>query len=126
MEFLDANIFIYAFYENENTEKCQEIIKNGGATNSLVLTETFNTLQRITTKEKAEKAIRGILKLNIEIISLDTNLIFESLKRIDQYNLSFSDLIHYTCAFLNNCDSIISYDKNFGNEKNLKIKRREP
>ena len=126
MEFLDSNVFVQAFYENENTEKCQEIIKKGGLTNTLVLTETFHIVEKIVNREKAEKVIKGILKSNIEIIDLDINLIFESLKKINQHKLSFYDMIHYTCALLNNCSSILSYDKDFDNEKNIEIKRREP
>lgn len=126
MDFLDSNIFVQAFYENENTEKCQEIIKNGGLTDTLVLTEAFHVIEKIVNREKAERAIKGILKLNIEIIDLNINLIFESLKRINRYKLSFYDIIHYTCALLNNCSSILSYDEDFDNEKNLEIKRKEP
>ncbi len=125
MDFLDSNVFVQAFYENENTEKCQEIIKNGGLTDALALVETFHIIEKVVSKEKAEKAIKGILKSNIEIIDLNVNLIFESLKRVGQHKLSFYDIIHYTCAFLNNCNSIISYDKDF-DEKDLEIKRKEP
>ena len=62
MDFLDSNIIVQAFYENKNTEKCQEIIKNGGLTDTLVLTEAFHIIEKITNKERAEKAIKGILK----------------------------------------------------------------
>ena len=123
MNFLDSNIFVQAFYENENTEKCQEIIRNGGLSDTLVLAETFHIIEKILNKEKAEKAVKGILKSSIEIIDLDINLIFESLKRVSMHKLSFYDTIHYTCALLNNCSSILSYDKNFNN---LEIPRQEP
>ena len=123
MEFLDANIFIYAFYENEYTEKCQEAIKNGGITNTLILAETFNTLDRITNKEKAHKAVKSLLKSNLHITNLDINTIFEALKRINKHKLSIYDMIHYASALLNNCESILSYDKDFDN---LEIPRREP
>ena|SRR3989344_3178496 len=123
MEFIDTNILVYSFYENEYMEKCQETIKNGGITNILALTEAFNALEKITNKEKAEKVIKSLLKSNLQIVDLDISILFEALKKIGKYNLSMFDMIHYTSALLNNCESIISYDKDFDN---LEIKRIEP
>ncbi len=123
MRFIDSNIFAYAFYDNENTEKCQKIIKEGGLTNTFNLIEAFSVIEKQTNREKAERCIKGILKSNIEIINVDINLFFESLKRITKYKLSIFDMVHYICAIMNNCDSIISYDKDFDN---LEIPREEP
>lgn len=121
MDFLDSNIIAYAFYSNKFTEKCQEVIKKGGVTNTFVLIEAFHILG--VNKEVAERSIRSLLKSNIQIINVDVNLLFESLKRINKYKLSIFDMVHYTCALLNKCDKIISYDGDFNN---LQIPRYEP
>ena len=123
MRFLDSNIIAYAFYDNENTEKCQRVIREGGMINTFNLIEAFFIIEKQTDKEKAEKCIKSLLKSNIEIIDVDINLVYESLKRIKKYQLSIFDMIHFTCALLNNCDSFVSYDNDFNN---LEISREEP
>ncbi|MBI2632176.1 hypothetical protein HYW75_04180 [Candidatus Pacearchaeota archaeon] len=45
MRFIDSNILAYAFYENENREKCQNFIKEGGIINTVNLIESFNLRQ---------------------------------------------------------------------------------
>ncbi len=122
MRFLDSNIIAYAFYENENRERCQELIKGEGIINTLNLIEAYNIIQFETNdKEYAKKAITSLLKSNIKIVDIDVNIIFEALKRIEKYkNLKFLDLIHYTTALLNNCNEFASYNKDFDN---LEIKR---
>lgn len=123
MKFLDSNIIAYAFYDNENTEKCQKIIKEGGITNTFNLVEAFFIIEKQTNREKAEKCIKSLLKSNIEIIDMNINLVYEALKRINKYKLSIFDMIHYTCALMNNCSSIVSYDSDFNG---LEILREEP
>ena len=123
MEFLDSNILAYAFYDNEYTEECQEAIKEGGITNTFNLIEAFFIIEKETTRERAQKCIKGLLKSNIQIVAIDMNLLFEALKKINQYKLSIFDMIHYACAISNNCSSIKSYDADFDN---LEIPRKEP
>lgn len=124
MRFLDSNIFAYAFYENEHQEKCQQAIREGGITNTIVLVEAFNIIEWQTGRENATKVIRGLLKSNIHIVDGNMNLIFETLKRAEKYKrLKFMDLLHYTTALTQACESILSYDSDFNN---LEIKREEP
>lgn len=123
MQFLDANIFIYSAYENKDMEKCHEIIRAGGMTDTLVLAETFNIVEKTTDMKRAQRFIKSILKSNIKIEDISQNIIFESLKKIDDYNLSIFDMIHYITAKLNDCNTIISYDTDFDN---LEIPRQEP
>jgi len=124
MRFIDSNVLVSAFYKNDNLEACQEIIRKGGVTNTLVLAESFHVLERITKdKERAKKAIRALLRSNIEIIDLNINIFFESVKRIDSFNLKIFDMIHYISAKMSGCASIISYDKDFDNTD---LKRKEP
>ncbi len=122
MRYLDSNIIAYAFYENENREKCKELIKGEGIIDTFNLVEAYNIIQFETNdKEYAKKVITSLLKSNLKIIDVNINIIFEALKRVEKYkNLKFLDLVHYTVALLYSCNEIASYDKDFDN---LEIKR---
>lgn len=124
MIFIDSNVLAYAFYDNNKRENCRQIIKKGGVINTVNLIEAYNIIQFEVDGEHATKSIKSLLKSNLLIIDSDINLVFEALKRVHKYkNLKFMDIFHYSCALINNCDSIVSYDKDFDN---LDIPREEP
>lgn len=123
MKFFDSNVLAYAFYENAHLEKCQHAISEGGMTDAFNLIEAFFIIENETSRERAQKSIKSLLKSNIHLIEVDVNVIFESLKKINTYKLSIFDAIHYTCALLSGCSSILSYDSDFNG---LEIKREEP
>ena len=124
MKFLDTNVLAFAFYKNEYTEECQKAIREGGLVDVFNLAEAFFIIEKETrSRENAQKCIRGLLKSNIQIVDADVNLLFEALKRVNNLKLSIFDSIHYSCALINGCDAIISYDKDFDN---LDIPREEP
>lgn len=124
MKFLDSNVLAYAFYSNEHMHKCQRAITEGGLVDSFNLVEAFFVIEKETgSRETAQRAVRGLLKSNIEVTDVDAALVFEAIKRSSRFKLSIFDLIHYNCALLNGCSSIVSYDKDFDN---LDIPREEP
>ena len=123
MKFLDSNVLAYAFYSNDYTIKCQNAIKEGGIVDTFNLAEAFFIIEKETgSRELAQKSIKSLLKSNIQIVDVDVNIIFETLKKINHYKLSIFDMIHYSCAIML-CDSIVSYDKDFDG---LEIQRIEP
>src|SRR3989344_1985998 len=114
MKFLDTNILAFAFYKNEYTEECQNALREGGLVDVFNLVEAFFIIEKETkSRETAQKCIRSLLKSNIQIIDADVNLLFEALKRVNSLKLSIFDSIHYSCAIINGCDAIVSYDKDF-------------
>lgn len=124
MKFLDSNVLAYAFYENEHVEECQKAISEGGVIDTFNLIEAFFIIEKETgSREKAQKCIKALLKSNLKIVDVNINIVFESLKRINEFKLSIFDMIHHTCALLNECNVILSYDSDFNN---LEIPRREP
>ncbi len=124
MRYLDSNILAYAFYENERMVKCQNAIMEGGLVDTFNLTEAFFVIEKETgSRELAQKAVKGLLKSNLVIAEVDVNIVFEALKRAHRLKLSIFDLVHYACAFVSGCDSIVSYDRDFDN---LDIPRIEP
>ncbi|MBI2140657.1 PIN domain-containing protein [Candidatus Woesearchaeota archaeon] len=114
MRFLDSNIFAYAFYKNENTIRCQQLINEGGITDALALVEAFNIIAHEVSQEKAVLSIRGILRSNISITDVTANLIFEALKKAPRSKrLSFLDLVHLVAAVESSCKEIASFDADF-------------
>ncbi len=124
MYFIDANVIVKTFTNNEDQAQCRKIILSEFVTDTLSLLEAFDAISVIKNdKVTASKFIKSLFKINCTIIDLDKELLFETLKRVDEYNLETFDLIHYTTALINNCSEIVSYDKNFDN---LDIKRIKP
>ena len=123
-EFIDANVIVKAFTENEEAKACRDALQNDFVTTMLCLVEAQHIISRIT-KDKvyASNSVKSLLRGSGAILDLDRNLLFETLKRIEKYNLSIFDLVSYVASLLNNCSEFISYDKDFDG---LEIKRVEP
>ena len=124
-DFVDSNVFIYAFTNNHHKEKCRELLtKEDLVTNTLVLLETYAKITTIRSESYAKDVVKGILSSgNIMIVDFSNNLFFESVKRQAKYRLKISDLVHYITSLLNNCSRIVSYDSHFDN---LEIERSVP
>lgn len=122
--FIDANVIIKTFTDNEDKEKCRQVLYEEFVTNTLCLVEAQYSISIIkNNKTYASNCIKSLFKSQGNIVELDRNLLFESFKRIEKYNLNIFDLINYVTALLYNCTEFVSYDKHFGN---LEIKRVEP
>lgn len=123
-KFIDANIIVKAFTNNEDMERCSKILYEDFVTNTICLVESQQAISTITNnKIYAASCIKSLYKGSGLIINLDKNLLFESFKRIEKYNLNIFDLINYVTALLNNCTEFVSYDRDLNN---LEIKRVEP
>lgn len=124
MNFIDANVIIKAFVDNEDKDKCRKILSEGFVVDTLCLVEAQHSISIIKDdKAYASNCIKSLFKSYGIIIELDKNLLFEAFRRIDKYTLNIFDLLHYTAALLYSCHEFISYDKDFDG---LEIKRTEP
>jgi len=122
--FLDANVIIKAFTDHKDKEKCRKVLLEEFVTNTLCLVESQHAISIIKNNKKyASDCIKSLFKSNGVIVELDKNLLFESFKRIEKYDINIFDLINYVAALINNCSEFVSYDKHFDN---LEIKRVEP
>lgn len=122
--FIDANVIVKAFTENDNHVQCREILREDFVTNTLCLIEAYDAISMIkSNKIYASDCIRSLFKNKGRVVQLDKNLLFESFKRIQKYNLDIFDLIHYVTALMNNSSEFVSYDKDFDD---FEIKRIEP
>lgn len=123
--FVDSNIIVKAFTENDDKNKCRKVLDEDFITDALCFVEAHKSITAIKdNKIYSTKCIKSLFKGQGKIINLNINLLFESLKRIEKYNLDIFDLIHYTTALLNNCSEFVSYDEHFDNL--LEVKRIEP
>ncbi|MBI2671926.1 PIN domain-containing protein [Candidatus Woesearchaeota archaeon] len=123
-QFIDANVIVKAFTENEDKEKCRISLSAKFITNTLCLVEAYHAISIIKNdKMYAANAIKSLFKSDGIIIELNKNLLFESFKRIDKYELNIFDLIHYVTALIYNCSKFLSYDRHFNG---LEITRSEP
>jgi predicted nucleic acid-binding protein len=125
-KFVDSNVLIYAFTPHKDSDKCREILfREDVIINALVLIETFAKVHTITKDKKYSiDMMKTLISLgNVKILPIDTNLIFEGMRKIMGCNLFISDVLHYMTALYSNCSAIVSYDKDFDN---LLILREEP
>ena len=114
MRFIDSNILAYAFYDNPHRKRCQDIINEGGIVNTVAFIEAYHIISLETTPEYATQAVTSLLKSHLQVVNVDINLIFETLKRTSRHTkLKFIDLLHYVTALLYACTQIASYDKDF-------------
>ncbi len=124
MDFVDANVIIKAFVDDKDSVKCQKVLTESFVTDTLCLIEAQYAIAKIKQNEGfAANCIKSLYKGDCQIVSIDKNILFEALKRIDKYDLNIFDLLHYVAALFNNCTNIMSYDKDFDK---VELKRVEP
>ncbi len=124
MQFVDSNVIIKAFTNNNEKENCRRVLAEEFITNTLCLVEAHHAISIIRNdKDYATNSIKSLFKNQGLIVDLDKDLLFEAFRRIEKYNLNIFDLINYVTALINNCSTFISYDKDFDD---LEIKRVEP
>ena len=123
MNIIDTNVLVLASYENHQQLSCQQVIREGGVVNALVLAETFMVLEKIVDRKIAQTAIASFLRSHLEIVDVDASAIFAALKQSKRMHLRFFALIHYMTALAKGCAAIVSLDKDFDN---LELPRIEP
>ena len=122
--FIDSNVIIKAFTNNNEKENCRRVLSEEFITNTLCLVEAHHAISIIRNgKDYATNSIKSLFKNQCLIVELDKNLLFEAFRRIEKYDLNIFDLINYATALIQNCSRFISYDKDFDD---LEIKRVEP
>lgn len=122
--FIDANVIVKSFTDNNDKEKCRSILQEEFITNALCLVEAQDAITKISGDSVyGANCVKSLFKGRGTIVPLDRNILFEAFRRIERYRLNIFDLIHYLTALNNDCARIISYDKDFDN---LEIRREEP
>lgn len=129
MRFLDANIFIYAYYKPKKTltekedamkEQARRIIKNISDGKEEVITtvvhisEIVNILKKGMTNEELTNTIRGLFMLdNITIIDATKDAYFAAVVLGDDFKLEPNDALAVDLMRQNNISEIYSFDEHF-------------
>ena len=129
MKFLDANVFIYAYYkpkkqltdkEKQMKEQAKKIITDisQGKEKALItvvhLAEIVNILKHGMPLEKLTEVIRGILMLeNIKVQSVTKEAYFVANELGDDLKLEANDALAIDTMQSNNVTEIFSFDKDF-------------
>lgn len=129
MRFLDANIFIYAYYkpkkqltqrEKQMKEQAKQIISNVSqgkeeVTMTVVhLSEIVNILKHGMPLNQLTKIIRGIFMLdNIKIHDVTREAYFAAAELGEDSRLEANDTLAVDVMRMNNIEEIYSFDEDF-------------
>jgi predicted nucleic acid-binding protein len=129
MRFLDANIFIYAYYkpkkqltqrEKQMKEQAKQIISNVSqgkeeVTMTVVhLSEIVNILKHGMPLNQLTKIIRGILMLdNIKIHDVTREAYFAAAELGEDLRLEANNALAVDVMRMNNIEEIYSFDEDF-------------
>ncbi len=129
MRFLDANVFIYAYYkpkkqltqkEKQMKEHAKKIISNVSQGKEDVLmtvvhvSEIVNILKHGMPLDQVAAIIRGLFMLdNVRIIDVTREAYFAATELGDDLKLEANDALAVDAMRLNNIKEIYSFDEDF-------------
>ena len=126
--YLDSNLFIYATLDEgnigESARKVINIIKNGNFltyTSVLTIDEVLWKTQKVLGREKAAEISNDFLNLNnLQLISVDLQIMREAIINYTKEKLAPRDSIHLACMNKKKLNFIISSDPDFDKVKDIK------
>ncbi|MBI5393554.1 type II toxin-antitoxin system VapC family toxin [Candidatus Woesearchaeota archaeon] len=129
MNYLDANFFIYALFDQtirgKNARKIQEDIINGKkktVTSVLTIDEVMWVLLKNQKKHLLRKVIEDIYSMpNLNILEVSPSIALKALDIMEKYSLKPRDSFHLAIMQQQNITVIISDDADF--DKVALIKR---
>lgn len=129
--FIDANIFLELFLDNEYADQAQKFLEKVKNKDFIAYTSDFiiyTCLIQIQNRKKSitlmEEFILFINTLEIEILHPSFSLMHEALGFMKKYSLDFDDALVVSCLYHYDMNILISYDTDF--DKVSIIKRKVP
>lgn len=131
MIYIDANIFIYAYFKIKKGKKlsdkikwfkqqAKEIIREinnevGDYCISIIqLSEIVNILKRLMPWSELQKLIMGIISNNsIEIVEISKLLYINAVEKILKYNMDPNDISAYLIMKIKKINTIYTFDRHF-------------
>jgi len=129
MRFLDANVFIYAYYkprkqlttrEKQMKEQAKKIISNVSdgkeeVTTTIVhLSEIVNILKHGMPNERLNSVIRGLFMLdNVKIQGVTREAYFAAMELGEDLKLEANDALAIDIMKTNNINEIYTFDEDF-------------
>lgn len=136
MKFLDANVFIYAFYkpkkelverEMKKKEEAKKIIQEVNSKNEKVITsvvhlsEIVNILKHGTSLENTSKIISTLIQLeNCIVVGVSRDDYQKATGECVKHQMDSNDCLAYEIMRKNKINEIYTFDKHFRNLKGIK------
>ena len=131
MRFLDANVFIYAYYKTKRElteeqrimkEKAKEIIRriNDGeedvVTTVVHLSEVCNILKRAMKLHDLQTFLIGLYSMdNVKIVDISKDMYFTAIGLMDEFKLDPNDCLAVLVMEQEGINEIYTFDKGFDN-----------
>ena len=131
MRFLDANVFIYAYYKPKRElteeqkimkEKAKEIIRriNDGeedvVTTVVHLSEVCNILKRAMKLHDLQTFLIGLYSMdNVKIVDVSKDMYFTAIGLMDEFKLDPNDCLAVLVMEQEGINEIYTFDKGFDN-----------
>lgn len=114
--FLDTNIFIYAFLDDERSFKAQEIVSKPYATSVQALNEFASVVRRKWPQKWIEirRSLDGLRRMAVTVVELDLQLNSQAVDLVDKYNFAFYDSLMLAAALRANSIVFLSEDMHDG------------
>ncbi|NCN39101.1 MAG: hypothetical protein COY38_01460 [Candidatus Aenigmarchaeota archaeon CG_4_10_14_0_8_um_filter_37_24] len=124
--FVDSNIYIYYFEENEEfTDKIEDFFKKNKdtATSTLVVKEICWYYEKKKEFEKMKNLINDLLKTEVKILDVTSKQILNACElKMKHKSIELNDLINYNIMKENDIETIFSSDKHFDKLPGIKRK----
>ncbi len=113
-EFIDTNVLIYAFSEDEpqKSDLANELIFEGNRIISLQVINEFSNICLRKFKKSPQTVSAAILEIagRLKIVNFDLSTQFKALSLCRQLTLYYYDALIIATALQNNCSKIFSED----------------
>ena len=131
MIYLDANIFIYAYFKSKKgkiiskkiqwcKEEAKKIINNINNEENkycislIQLSEVVNLLKSVMSWKNLQKLIMGLISnKSIEIVEISKLTYIDAVNRISEYNMDSNDISAYLIMRERKIKEIYSFDRQF-------------
>ncbi|UXS30818.1 PIN domain-containing protein [Agrobacterium tumefaciens] len=100
LPFLDTNIFIYAFLDDERSSKAQEIVSKPYVTSVQAFNEFASVVRRKWPQKWVEirRSLDGLRRMAVTVVELDVQLNASAIDLVDKYNFAFYDALMVAAA----------------------------
>lgn len=136
MIYLDANVFIYAYFKPKDKtlspkimwmkEEAKQIIESinneeGEYCISLIqISEIVNLLKSVMSWEQLKQFLMGLISNNsIEIIEVPKMIYINAIAKITEFNMDSNDITAYLIMKERNINQIYTFDKHFRSLKDM-------
>ncbi len=114
--FLDTNIFIYAFTDDQRTAKAQALLSKPYSTSVQAFNEFAHVMRRKSRRDWSEirTALTTIRRMSERVVVLDLALNNRAFELIAKYNLAFFDALMVAAALEAESRLFVSEDLHHG------------